>query len=214
MRRRLTLLSMRRRCIEFEELINTLSKLLQLWNCMFLPRSRFNTHLPVRRIFCACILKGRSRVCVSRFDANWIVMATWKFRSIIHRADTDGSRFRAKKNPRAPCEYLFLFVSASRAIFNFSGTLFASSGWIFAKEETMIETRRPGKRSFGSPSRHEYFHRFCISQFRSVFPKFCEVFTPWGIFKREIVTCTCIYTSDSPALSNRKVEADPIQRSG
>lgn len=39
--------------------------------------------------------------------------------------------------------------------------------------------------------------RFCISQFRSVFPKFRKVFTPWGIFKREIVTwCTRIYTSD------------------
>jgi len=145
-------------------------------------------------------------------------MATWKFRSIIYRADRDGSRFRRERReisePRGNIFFLFVLLYPRRALFSIFPGLLASSGWIFAKEETMIETRRPGKQSFGSPSRHEYFHRFCISQFRSVFPKFREVFAPWGIFKREIVTCARIYkpVTTSPALSNRK-QADSIQRS-
>lgn len=115
MRRRLTLLSMRRRCIEFEELINTLSKLSSSSGiaCSCRDRDLTPIHLHVVlavTFFCACILKGRLRVCVSRFDANWIVMATWKFRSIIHRADRDGSRFRAKKNPGASHANIFLLL--------------------------------------------------------------------------------------------------------
>lgn len=83
--------------------------------------------------------------------------------------------------------FFFHFYSCPRRVlFSIFLKLFAVLGVGFRKRKTMIETRRSGKRSFGSPPRHEYFHRFCITQFRSVFPKFCEVFTPWGIFKREI----------------------------
>lgn len=119
-------------------------------------------------------------------------MATWKFHSIIFRAsaDRDDSRFRAKKSlseSHANIFFFFHFYSCPRRVlFSIFPKLFAVLGVGFRKRKTMIETRRSGKRSFGSPPRHEYFHRFCISQFRSVFPKFCEVFTPWGIFKREI----------------------------
>lgn len=143
-------------------------------------------------------------VCLASMLIGWlIVMATWKFHSIIFcpSANRDDSRFRAKKNLRAPCEYLFFpFSFVSACYFEFFWSYLRFSGWVFAKEEKRWSKRVVrGKWSFGSPPRHEYFHRFYISQFRFVFPKFRKIFTPWEIFKREIRhmhthTHTHIYT--------------------
>lgn len=206
MRRRLTLLSMRRRCITFspsEELINTLSKLPfeALGSHAPAARSRFYVYLPIsilnarraRHFFVRKRWKDGQGCIVSRFDANrTVLMATWKFSldNIARVQGTLGSEQR-KIPASLPCEYLsfflpFLFVSLRGALFSIFPELFAFSGGGFSRKKNDDRKRAlSGQTKFRlSPGGMNIFIGFCISQFCSVFPKFREVFTPWGIFKR------------------------------